>query len=87
MITSVDTLKDAVDGLTAGGSTNHADAFQQAMALFEPASSNAKVMVMFTDGNTTTGAPPAPVAAAARAQGIVIYCIGLIGSDGVSATP
>ena len=38
---------------------------------------------MFTDGNTTTGAPPAPVAAAARAQGIIIYCIGLIGSDGV----
>lgn len=85
MITSVDTLKDAVNGLTAGGNTNHAEAFQQAMALFEPASGNAKVMVMFTDGNTTTGAPPAPVAAAARAQGIVIYCIGLIGSDGVSA--
>ena len=28
------------------------------------------------------GSPPAPVAAAARAQGIVIYCIGLVGSDG-----
>lgn len=38
---------------------------------------------MFTDGKTTAGAPPAPVAAAARAQGIVIYCIGLLGSDGV----
>ena len=24
-----------------------------------------------------------PVAAAARAQGIIIYCIGLVGSDGV----
>lgn len=32
---------------------------------------------MFTDGNTTAGAPPAPVAAAARAQGNIIYCIGL----------
>ena len=83
MITSVDALKTAVDGLTAGGNTNHADAFAQAMALFDPGSSNAKVMVMFTDGNTTTGASPAPVAAAARAQGIVIYCIGLVGSDGV----
>lgn len=41
------------------------------------------MIVMFTDGNTTTGAPPAPVAAAARAQGIIIYCIGLIGSDGL----
>ena len=40
-------------------------------------------MVLFTDGNTTIGAPPAPVAAAARAQGIIIYCIGLIGSDGL----
>lgn len=39
--------------------------------------------MLFTDGNTTIGAPPAPVAAAARAQGIIIYCIGLIGSDGL----
>lgn len=83
MITSVDTLKNAVDALVAGGSTNHADAFTKAIALFDPSSSNAKVIVMFTDGNTTTGAPPAPVAAAARAQGIIIYCIGLVGSDGV----
>ena len=83
LITSVDTLKNAVDSLTAGGSTNHADAFAQAIQLFDPASSNAKVIVMFTDGNTTAGAPPAPVAAAARAQGIIIYCIGLVGSDGV----
>ncbi len=83
MITSVDTLKNAVDALAAGGSTNHADAFTKAIALFDPTSNNAKVIVMFTDGKTTTGAPPAPVAATARAQGIVIYCIGLLGSDGV----
>ena len=83
LITSVDALKAAVDGLSAGGSTNHADAFAKATQLFDPASPNAKVMVLFTDGNTTIGAPPAPVAAAARAQGIIIYCIGLIGSDGL----
>ncbi len=83
MITSVDTLKNAVDALTAGGNTNHADAFTKAVELFDPSSANAKVIVMFTDGNTTTGAPPAPVAAAARAQGVIIYCIGLVGSDGV----
>ncbi|MBM6804893.1 VWA domain-containing protein, partial [Mediterraneibacter glycyrrhizinilyticus] len=41
------------------------------------------VIVMFTDGKTTAGAPPAPVAAAARAAGIVIYCIGLVGADGI----
>lgn len=83
LITSVDALKNAVNALVAGGTTNHADAFTKAMELFDPASSNAKVMVMFTDGKTTAGLPPAAVAAAARAQGIIIYCIGLIGSDGI----
>ena len=83
LITSVATLKTAVDSLTAGGSTNHADAFTKAVQLFDPQSTNAKVIVMFTDGKTTAGPPPAPVAAAARASGIVIYCIGLIGTDGV----
>ena len=38
---------------------------------------------MFTDGNTTAGAPPTPVAEAAKAQGIIIYCIGLVGSGGL----
>lgn len=83
LITSVDTLKAAVDSLTAGGSTNHADAFQQATQLFDPLSANAKVIVMFTDGKTTSGVPPAPIAAAARASGVIIYCIGLIGLDGI----
>ncbi len=83
LITSVDALKTAVDSLTANGNTNHADAFTKAIQLFDSSSSNAKVIVIFTDGNTTTGAPPAPVAAAARAQGIIIYCIGLIGSSGL----
>ena len=83
LITLVDTLKNAVDSLVSGGSTNHAQAFAKATELFSPPSGNAKVMVMFTDGNTTVGAPPAPVAEAAKAQGIVIYCIGLIGSDGL----
>lgn len=86
LITSVAALKAAVDGLTAGGSTNHADAFAKAMELFDPLSSNAKVIVMFTDGKTTAGPPPAPVAAAARASGIVIYCIGLVGSDGIDVS-
>ena len=83
LITSVADLKAAVDDLTDGGSTNHADAFAKAVALFDPASTNARVIVMFTDGKTTAGPPPAPVAAAARAAGIIIYCIGLIGSDGI----
>lgn len=79
----MDTLKSAVDQLTAGGSTNHADAFTQAIQVFDPASSNGKVIVMFTDGKTTAGPPPSPVAAEARALGIVIYCIRLTGADGI----
>ncbi len=79
-------MKGAVDDLTAGGSTNHADAFAKATQLFDPFSPNAKVIVMFTDGKTTAGPPPAPVAAAARASGIVIYCIGLIGADGIDVS-
>ncbi len=51
--------------------------------MFDPNSTNGKVIVMFTDGKTTAGAPPAPVAAAARAPGIIIYCIGLVGADGI----
>lgn len=86
LITSVADLKAAVDSLSAGGSTNHAAAFTQAMQLFDPTSTNAKVIVMFTDGKTTAGPDPSPVAAAARASGIVIYCIGLIGSDGIDVS-
>lgn len=83
LITSVSDLNAAVNALAAGGSTNHADAFAKATQLFDMTSQNEKVMVMFTDGVTTAGAPPAPVAEAARAQGIVIYCIGLEGQRGV----
>lgn len=83
LITSVSELKNAVNALTADGSTNHADAFTKAMQLFDPSSPNAKVIVMFTDGETTAGSNPTPVAAAAKAQGCTIYCIGLSGNGGI----
>lgn len=57
--------------------------FHKAIQLFNPASSNEKVIIMFTDGKTTEGDDPAPVAAAAKAQGISIYCIGLSGNGGI----
>lgn len=50
LISSVSELKAAVNGLDAGGFTNHADAFTNALQLFDPNSSNAKVMILFTDG-------------------------------------
>ena len=83
LITSVANLKAAVDALSAGGSTNHADAFTKALQLFDPQSTNDKVMVLFTDGVTTAGPPPTPVALAAKAQGVIIYCIGLSGNGGL----
>ena len=83
LITSVEALKAAVNGLTADGSTNHADAFTKALQLFDPASANARVMVMFTDGVTTAGGPAAPIAAQAKAQGVTIYVIGLSGNGGL----
>ena len=83
LITSVADLKDAVDALTSNGLTNHRDAFSKALELFDPASTNAKVMVMFTDGVTTAGGDPNTVAALAKSQGIIVYCIGLSGNGGI----
>lgn len=83
LITSVAELKAAVDSLSAGGSTNHADAFEKALDLFDPTSTNAKVMVMFTDGVTTAGGDPNTVATLAKSQGVIIYCIGLSGNGGI----
>ena len=52
-------------------------------ALFDPASSNEKVMVMFTDGVTTAGGNPNTVASLAKSQGVILYCIGLSGNGGL----
>ena len=86
LITSVADLKAAVDALTAGGSTNHADAFTKASELLAAPSTNARVMVMFTDGETTVGPDPSPMAVAARAAGVIIYAIGLSGRGGVDVS-
>lgn len=83
LITSVEDLETAVQNLSAGGLTNHRDAFTKALELFDPASTNEKIMVMFTDGRTTTGGDASPVAAAAKAQGVSIYVIGLSGNGGI----
>lgn len=86
LITDVSDLKAAVDALTSGGSTNHEDAFIKALDLFDPASTNAKVMVMFTDGVTTAGGNPNTVATLAKSQGVIIYCIGLSGNGGIDVS-
>lgn len=83
LTTQVSELNAAIDALDAGGSTNHSDAFTQAVSLFDPASANQKIMIIFTDGNTTVGPDPITVTDAAKAQGIIIYAIGLTGNGGL----
>lgn len=72
-----------IDGLSAGGSTNHADAFTKASKLLQGSTANGRFMIMFTDGFTTVGGNPNPIATAAKAQGIIIYAIGLLGKGGI----
>ena len=83
LTTSVATLNNAVNALVAGGGTNQADAFTKALALFDATSANQKIMVLFTDGNSTVGADPAAAADAAKDAGAVIYVIGLEGENGL----
>lgn len=83
LTTSVSDLKSAVNSLNSGGFTNHGDAFEKAMELFNPLSQNKKIIIMFTDGKTTVGIDPTPIAENAKSMGITIYCIGLMGSNGI----
>jgi Mg-chelatase subunit ChlD len=62
LITDVNDLKAAVNSLSAGGSTNHADAFAKSLELLQNSTANEQVMVMFTDGFTTAGGNPNVVA-------------------------
>ena len=83
LITDVNELKASIDGLSAGGSTNHADAFTKAMELLQISTASQRFMIMFTDGFTTAGGNPNPIATAAKAQGIIIYAVGLSGNGGI----
>lgn len=81
---TVNTIQGIINGLTANGNTNHADAFDKATTALA-ASTHPKFIIMITDGISTAGGsgPISDVeaaniaAAAARAAGITIYCIGL----------
>ncbi|MBD5103123.1 MAG: VWA domain-containing protein [Subdoligranulum sp.] len=75
-------LRRAVDALTAQGSTNHADGFTAGGALLN-GSTRKKVLVIFTDGETTVGADPTAIAEKLRRHGVEIYCVGLVGRTGL----
>lgn len=72
-------VKAAIDGLVAAGSTNHAAGILTGQAQFA-SSPNSRIMIMFTDGNTTAGGNPLDEAVAARNAGTEIFGIGLGGS-------
>ncbi len=74
--------RQAVDALSAQGSTNHADGFSCGGALLKDAARK-KILVIFTDGETTVGPDPTPIAEALRADGVEIYCVGLVGRTGL----
>lgn len=84
LITSVSTLDAAIDGLTAGGASNHADAFSKAAQLLEPAQGNRKLAFLFSDGNNTTGNNPTTAAAALKNAGVTLYCVGIAGANGLN---
>ena len=81
--TSVADLKATVNALIAEGQTNHCEAFATSMYVLGTPPENKKVMVIFTDGQTSTGPDPIAAATAAKDAGITIYAIGLAGSEGV----
>ncbi|MEU4745088.1 VWA domain-containing protein [Actinosynnema sp. NPDC023658] len=71
-------VKSAIDALGAGGSTNHSAAISTGQAqLAGSLPTNAKKMIVMTDGATTAGGDASDDAAAARAAGTEIFGIGL----------
>lgn len=81
-LSSTHTLYQAVDAMLADGATNHACAFETAVSMLETSTNNQKIIVMFTDGQSTVGGSALAITDAAKAQGIAIYCIVLKSSFG-----
>ena len=73
---SVETLKTAVNALTSDGATNHKEAFTKALEVTAPESTNEKIIIVFTDGESIKGYEGYDEAEAAKAKGITIYSLG-----------
>lgn len=71
-------LHAAIDALSRGGLTNHRAAFDTAETMLTTPTDNRQILVMFTDGKTTTGGSADATTAAIKAAGIEIFCIGLV---------
>ncbi|MCH5192750.1 MAG: VWA domain-containing protein [Oscillospiraceae bacterium] len=85
LITDVSELKSAVNNMTANGNTNITAALTAAGQLLQ-SSSNNKVIVLFTNGLSNTGANARTIAAQLKASGITIFVIGLNGRDGIDVS-
>lgn len=81
---SVSAITTQISNLMAGGSTNHADAFNVGVTTLNAGTNTQKVIVLFTDG-ASTAPPPTPTATATAAAAVArqtaaVYAIGLRGN-------
>ncbi|MEG2869679.1 MAG: vWA domain-containing protein [Terrisporobacter sp.] len=78
MTSSVTDLKNVIDGLTHLNGTCHGCALHAARTNFNSASTNKKIIILFTDGENNTFTYNADDEAnSAKTAGMEIYCIGL----------
>ncbi len=85
-LTATDTLCQAVDAIVAEGATNHTAGFATAVSLLEHHTERQKIIVLFTDGQSSVGSCVSAITDDAKAQGILIYGI-LLQSDFCTETP
>ena len=74
-------LHNAIGSLAAKGATNHREAFETAEAMLSHYMGKRRIIVMFTDGYTSIGDDPDPVAQRIKDSGAEIYCIGLLSDN------
>jgi len=80
LATYAGTVRTAIDGLSAGGNTNIADALARTRAELDSPRhrpTNARAIVLLSDGQPNVGGDPRAEADAAKAAGIRIFTIGL----------
>ncbi|WP_158079946.1 VWA domain-containing protein [Archangium sp. Cb G35] len=76
LTSTANSVKTAINGLVASGQTNHEAGISTGQGQLA-SSPNARVMIIFTDGNTTAGDDPLDDAERARNAGTEIFGIGL----------
>ncbi|MBM6828647.1 VWA domain-containing protein [Anaerotignum lactatifermentans] len=83
LTSSVVQLKNAVNALTSEGGTNHKAAFEKGQSQLDGSTASQRLILMFTDGRSTTGGSSIPVTDSIKADGITIYSMGFSGSSGL----